>query len=145
MITGIKFHRLSEPKFQGGKLDLTTVGYWWFSKPYNAGTIHVEVLKMKNWRHEVAVWGHEFLEVMWCWLVGCTTEEADKFDLWYESEYASGRISKDKEAGDDRRCPYHWGHMAGVCWEYFWIYLSFGFRKGWDGYTKECNELMGIE
>ncbi len=96
---------------------------------------------MKDWRHELAVWGHEIIEVVYCWLFGVTTEEADKFDSFYEEEYAAGRISPDKEPGHDPRCPYHVGHMLGVIWEHVCIRLTFASMLK---YEKECNEIMGI-
>ena len=119
----------------------TTVGYWSWDKPDNKGTLTIEVSKMKDWRHELAVWGHEIIEVFYCWLFGVTTEEADKFDSFYEAEYAAGRISPEDEAGDDRRCPYHWGHMGGVVWEHIVIRVTFASMVR---YAEECNAIMGI-
>lgn len=119
----------------------TTLGYWWFENPDNKGALHVEVVKMSDWRFEFSVWGHEVIEVLYCRLFHITTEQADKFDQYYEDCYAAGTISKDKEPGHDPKCPYHWGHMAGVCWEYICILITLA---SWEKYLNECDRLMGI-
>lgn len=120
----------------------TTVGYWRWSEPQNKGTLIIEVARFSDWRYSLAVWGHELIEALYCKLRGITTEECDNFDALYEEGYADGSIAKEKEAGDDRRCPYHWGHMAGVCWEYICIY---GTLASWRGYAKDCYRVMGVD
>lgn len=119
----------------------TTVGYWFWTGPRNTGQLVIQVMRMSDWRFSAAVWGHEIIESLYCWLLGITTEEADKFDDVYERGYKDGSISITKEPGHDPKCPYHWGHMAGVCWEYLCIYTTFA---GWKRYERECNKLMGI-
>jgi hypothetical protein len=132
----IKFQRvISKPH------GFTTVGYWSWSQPKNRGILTIEVVQMRDRRFELAVWGHECIEALYCWLFGVTTEEADKFDIFYEGEYAAGRIPLTSEPGHDRRCPYHWGHMIGVAWEYVCIYGTFAsFKK----YGAECDRIMEI-
>ena len=120
----------------------TTIGYWWFEEPENRGTLNVEVLKMSDWRFEAAVWGHELIEILYCWLFRVTTEQADAFDQFYEDGYAAGTIAKSKEPGHDPKCPYHWGHMAGVLWEHICVYGTFG---SWHRYSQECDRAMGIK
>lgn len=119
----------------------TTLGYWSWSKPGNKGTLTVQVSRMGDWRFEAAVWGHELIEVFYCWLFRISTEEADRFDAFYEAEYNAGRIATTQEPGDDRKCPYYVGHSAGVAWEHFWIFISF---CRWSKYVQECDRIMGI-
>ena len=118
-----------------------TVGYWSWDKPDNKGMLTIEVVKMQDWRHEFAVWGHECIEALYCKLFNVTTEVADAFDETYEAGYADGSIPLTKEPGHDPRCPYHWGHMLGVVWEYVCIY---GLLASWKKYEVECNHIMGI-
>lgn len=132
----IKFQRM-----EMGQMPFLTVGYWKFDQPKNKGTLYIQVIKLRDWRFEAAVWGHEIIEAFYCWLLGITTEQADEFDAMYERGYNDGSISKDKEAGHDRRCPYHWGHMMGVVWEHIWIPLTLA---SWSKYNDECNRVMGI-
>lgn len=120
----------------------TTVGYWAWSQPGNKGTLTIEVAKLPDLRFELAVWGHEIIEALYCKLFGVTTEAADAFDELYERMYATGEKSPLEEAGDDRACPYHWGHMAGVVWEYVCIY---GTLASWPKYAAACNAAMDIK
>lgn len=119
----------------------TTVGYWKFSEPENKGTLTIQVMHLSDWRFAAAVWGHEIVEAIYCWLFHITTEEADKFDIMYEDGYKTGKYTLDMEPGHDPSCPYHVGHMLGVVWEHFCIRLTFA---SWEKYEAECNRLMGI-
>lgn len=132
----IKFYRTDGPAF-----GYTTVGYWRWDQPNNKGCLHVYVTKMCDWRFELAVWGHEIVEILYCWLFGVTTEKADEFDNYYEAEYEAGRISPTEEPGCDPKCPYHWGHMMGIVWEHIAIHGTFA---SWKKYEAECNRVMGI-
>jgi hypothetical protein len=118
-----------------------TVGYWSWDKPDNKGILTVEVCKMSDWRFELAVWGHELIESVYCKLFHVTTEEADKFDQMYENGYNAGTIPLEKEPGHDPSCPYHRGHMMGVAWEYICVY---GLLASWTKYVSECDRLMRI-
>jgi hypothetical protein len=120
----------------------TTLGYWWFDEPQNKGTLNIEVVKLSDWRFEAAVWGHELIEILYCKIVGVTTEQADEFDAMYERGYANGSIPKSREPGHDPKCCYHWGHMMGVAWEHICVYGTFA---SWSRYLAECDKLMGIE
>lgn len=130
-----KFQRVDE-----APRGFTTVGYWYWTEPDNRGTLTIMVRKLP-WRFEVAVWGHEILEAIWCWSWWIATEDCDRFDEFYEAEYAAGRIPRTEEPGCDKRCPYHGGHMLGIAWERFWIFISGG---GWKKYEAACNQIMGI-
>lgn len=134
----MRLQRVSGPEAIG----FTTVGYWYWSKPCNKGTLTVQVCKMNDWRHELAVWGHELIEVFYCWLFRITTEQADKFDAYYEECYERGIKQPDEEAGDDPDCPYYIGHRLGVAWEYFCIFITFA---SWTKYYAECNRIMGVQ
>ena len=141
----IKFKRVRDMQFvtTGGQpFKTTTVGFWAWSEPKNKGTLLIQCAAMTSCCHELAVFGHECIEALYCWLRGITTEDCDKFDAFYEAEYEAGRIPKTQEAGHDPRCCYHWGHMAGVVWEYVCIYGTFG---SWKAYGDDCNRIMGIE
>lgn len=120
---------------------LTTVGYWWFDQPWNGGTLHLESAKMRQKRFEIAVFGHELIEALYCRLRGITTEQCDIFDNECEWELIRGTRDKHKEPGFDKKCPYRWGHILGAAWEYAWIYGTFG---SWKKYEQNCNQIMGI-
>lgn len=135
----IRLQRVPDKSFiQNG---FTTVGFWFWDKPKNKGTLTIQVTKMLDWRFEAAVWGHEIIEVFYCWMFKITTEECDVFDEGYERLYESGKVSKSVEPGCDPKCPYHWGHMAGIVWEHICIY---GTLASWKKYDNECNRVMEI-
>lgn len=117
------------------------MGYWYWTRPGNRGQLVIQVMRMKDWRHAAAVWGHECIEAFYCWFFHITTEAADKFDLMYEDGYRTGKYKLSQEPGHDPACPYHWGHMLGVCWEHVCIRLLFA---SWSAYNAECDFLMGI-
>jgi hypothetical protein len=119
----------------------TTVGYWAWDQPNNKGQLRVFVARMRSKRHFIAVLGHELVEVLYCWLFHVTTEQADAFDEMYEAGYKDGTIPLAREAGHDKKAPYHAGHMLGVCWEHFWIAVSFA---SWKAYNDECDLIMDI-
>ncbi len=120
----------------------TTLGYWSWDSPHNRGTLTIEVSKMGDWRHEMAVWGHEIIESFYCKLMGITTEECDEFDAVFEMKYVTGEVSPLVEAGDQAECPYHTGHFLGCLWERFFICISL---CNWKSYVVECEKQMGIE
>lgn len=119
----------------------TTLGYWWWSKPGNRGELTVQVSRMRDWRHELAVWGHELIEIAYCKLFRVTTEVCDAYDSWFELKYKSGEVPPTVEAGDQKGCPYYIGHRMGVAWEHFCIFVTFA---GWNNYVRACEEQMGI-
>ncbi len=135
----IKFQRV--PDYTFTEKGYLTVGYWFWDKPNNQGTLTVQVTRLCDWRFEAAVWGHELIEVFYCWLRHITTEVCDAFDESYERAYEAGTVSKSVEPGCDPKCPYHWGHMAGIVWEHICIYGTFA---SWTAYEKECNRVMKI-
>jgi len=119
----------------------TTVGWWGWSKPKNEGTLLIEVARLPDWRFTAAVFGHEFLEALYCWFMGITTETCDAYDERAEKEFADGTRDVHDEPGFCRDCPYRWGHVVGAVWEYICIYGTFA---SWTEYEKSCNEVMGI-
>jgi hypothetical protein len=118
-----------------------TVGYWHWTEPNNKGELLVEVSMLSDWRFNLAVLGHELIEVFYCWIFHKTTEECDRFDDIYEDLYKVGKVSPEVEPGTDPACPYHWGHMAGMVWEWLCIHLTLA---SWKKYDAECNKIMGI-
>ena len=80
--------------------------------------------------------------VMWCIAHGVTTEQCDRWDSYYEKEYAAGRISRKKAPGDDKQCPYYWGHFWGniVSWLFDKI-VHTDITK----YRQEADTLMNIK
>lgn len=137
----VEFQRVTDGMFRGGTKAYTTCGYWWWERPNNKGTLHIEIRKMPSIRHEIAVWGHELIEVSWCWLRGITTEACDLFDDWFECQYLLGNVPKTMEGGFHRDCPYRTGHVLGFIWEWVWIHATFG---SFDAYDRACNEAMGL-
>lgn len=119
----------------------TTVGYWAWSRPKNKGTLTIYVHRLAKRRYELAVWGHELIEALYCWLFRKTTEQCDVFDEWMEGQYQLGNYPLTFEGGFHKKCPYRWGHILGAAWEYVCIYGTFA---GWRGYEKSCNAVMGI-
>lgn len=119
----------------------TTVGYWFWDRPGNRGRLTIQVHRMNDWRHELAVWGHEIIEAAYCKLARVTTEECDLFDNMYEQWYRDGTKPKSEEPGCDPKCPYHRGHMWGIVWEEIVIFAT---MASWEKYESECNKIMGI-
>jgi hypothetical protein len=119
-----------------------TVGYWQFSEANNKGALTIYNVELPDWRFNLAVKGHEFLEVGYCWLFNITTEECDKFDDMIEEEYEREIKPVTEEGGFDERCPYKWGHRLGFLWEYFIIHITFA---SWSGYDRACNLVMQID
>lgn len=117
------------------------MGYWYWTGPLNTGQLVIQVMRMSDWRFMAAVWGHEIIEAFWCWFWHITTEQADKFDNMYEEGYKTGKYQLTQEPGHDPACPYHTGHMMGVCWEHVCIRVLFA---SWAAYNDECDRLMGI-
>ncbi len=74
-----------------------------------------------------------------CQRDGVKTADCDRFDEWFEKEYEAGRISIVEEAGCDRRCPYHKGHMWGIKIERMFCWLL-GLQ--WKLYCKVCQEII---
>ena len=118
-----------------------TVGYWFFDKPDNKGTLHFEVSDLHNWKYNLAVAGHEFIEAMYCWIFHVSTETCDSFDEHYEWLYKTKVVSPSVEPGTDKHCPYYVGHMIGMAWE--WIVIHFT-GASWRKYDDACNKLMEI-
>ena len=119
----------------------TTVGYWAWSRPLNHGDLTIYCTKMSKKRFMWAVFGHECLESLYCWIKGITTEMCDKYDQWCEEEYKAGRAEYVEEMAFRKNCPYRWGHVGGTIIEYIIIY---GLFASWSEYEKECYCLMGI-
>ena len=126
----------------GPPMGYTTVGFWRFEKPNNQGPLHLYVARLPDRRFFLSVLGHEFIEVMYCWMRGITTEQCDKFDDWMELEYSSGRIPKTFEGGFHKDCPYRIGHVMGSWWEWAFIHGTFA---SWKSYDKACNIVMKIQ
>ena len=133
----IKFHSTDGPPH-----DYLTVGYWFWDEPKNTGTLHIEVAKLPDWRYSLAVFGHEFVEAIYCWMRGITTEECDVFDDKCELEFIAGTRDPRVEPGFDGLCPYRNGHILGSWWEWFIIHVTFA---SWKKYDTACNKVMGLE
>ena len=110
-----------------------TVGYWRWTRKFNCGDLHIHYIKMKSWRFNLAVIGHELIEAFYCWIFMITTEECDAWDIAHSENT--------EDHAFDKECPYYWGHRFGTIFEYIFIYGSFG---NWTKYDQECNKVMGI-
>jgi hypothetical protein len=124
----------------------TTLGHWTYttvSPGCFAATFNIMLLvaKMSDWRFEASVLIHELIEILWCIRHKVTTDQCDKFDAYYETMYKQGLISKTKEQGNDKRCPYHRGHVWGnfFSWLFEWVV---GIDK--QVYRREADLLMQI-
>lgn len=87
-----------------------TQGDWQTDKD---GNMVSTIAECEDWRFWAIVAIHEMVEYFICKLRGVTIEDCNKFDAMYEEGYRSGKIPLDKEAGYDKRCPYHRGHVWG--------------------------------
>ena len=117
----------------------TTLGYWFWDKPNNKGTLTIQISRMADRRHEWAVWGHELIEAFWCKLWGITTEKCDAYDEVFEKRFRAGEFTIEDEAGCQKDCPYHWGHMLGIVWEHVIIWLTCEY---WYRYEQTCLRQM---
>ncbi|TAL21871.1 MAG: hypothetical protein EPN94_12095 [Nitrospirae bacterium] len=117
------------------KMPFTTQGYWFEDKD----TINFLISEMSDWRYTVAILFHEIAEYFTCKNKGITTRTCDKFDELYESLYKKGEISRLKEPGDDRRCPYFKGHQLGNKFERIMI-KELG--ASWKNYLRDCAEII---
>jgi hypothetical protein len=113
----------------------TTLGHW----AYDEWELNIWVSDEICWQNKVLVIAHELIEVAVCINEGITTEECDKFDALFESEYDAGIWTKDIEAGYDKRCPYRKGHIWGGRFERLVCWILGG---DWKKLNAECNELM---
>jgi hypothetical protein len=119
-------------------MPFTTIAYWRFEPN---GDLTILVMKMSDWRFEAGAIIHEIPEALWCLAHGITTEQCDEWDTYYEKMYSLGVKSKKVAPGEDRRCPYYWGHFWGNVLS--WI---FDHIVGTDinKYRQEADRLMGI-
>lgn len=97
----------------------TTIGDWW----ERDGTLEVRISYLPDWRWQIGVLVHELVEWIYCKRRGITSDECDRFDRFYEEQYRSKVIPVEKEAGYDKRCPYHRGHVWGdrIAWLVEWL------------------------
>lgn len=111
----------------------STGGYWTDDPKTNVNEIWVS--RMADWRYIVCVLFHELIEWAWCRSRGVTQKACDDFDAYYEELYKTGKVSLDKDAGSDRKCPYFWGHWWGNRFERIvaWI-LKVNWKEYCDAY-----------
>ncbi|MDE2020738.1 MAG: hypothetical protein KGJ13_10415, partial [Patescibacteria group bacterium] len=72
------------------KQRFTTLGDWKMC----GNTLRVRISRLSDWRFEMAVFAHEFLEFIITHHQGITTKECDKFDAWFETQYDQGLMPK---------------------------------------------------
>lgn len=122
----------------------TTTGDWqtWEPASWNDenNPLTVTVTRLPDWRYTMCVCFHELIEACWCKLHGVTTEECDRFDEYYEGLYKSGKAPVDKDAGDDRSCPYFRGHQWGKLFERI---VAFVLKVKWKDYDRAASEADG--
>lgn len=113
-----------------------TIGHWMYDKE---GNLLILITKMKDWRYEFGVFIHEIVEWALCEYKGITVEECDKFDELYEEGYRTGKIPVKKEAGYDKHCPYHRGHVWGdrISWV---IMVLLGVN--WKDYNLDADRII---
>jgi hypothetical protein len=120
------------------EIPFITLGHWFREK---SGKLVILCVKLQRWQYEVAVILHELIEAVYCANKVITTEECDRFDAWWDEQVKAGVIPAAKEAGFDKRCPYHVGHIWGARAERFVIWFLAGPRINWKDYTKDCEEV----
>lgn len=82
-----------------------TAGDWWFDE---AGNLQIRVSSMDNWRSEMLVALHEFVEVVLCKNDGVTQQQVDDFDTNHLSS---------PEPGDEVDAPYRDQHCFAMAVE----------------------------
>ncbi len=80
-----------------------TVGDWTHDA---LGNLTIRVSDLGNWRYELLVALHEFVEAMLCSHAGISQKVVDLFDLNYKGGYA--------EPGDDPKAPYSGPHCLAT-------------------------------
>ena len=115
----------------------TTQGDWWEDE--DSETLQIRVTEMDNLKYWFTVLVHELVEICFCRILGVTTWQADEFDMTWERELSNGLHNLTDEAGEDSRCPYRVGHMAGEKAELIMsLLLGFDF----DEYCEYCDNLI---
>ena len=119
----------------------STAGDWRFFEKTKLYEISILELPEEFKFYQAPVIIHELIELMWCWRKGVTGKQADAFDAIWENELAAGIHRPEDEAGFDKRCPYHGGHVWGArferltCWA-----LGINYREychAWDVWMSE--------
>lgn len=110
-----------------------TVGDWQMNK--ETGDILITTSKMGDWRKEVCVHIHEFVESMLCLARNIREEDVDKFDMEYEKNRLSGDIS---EPGNHPDAPYFKEHQVATRIEQI---LAAELGVDWHDYEKTINDL----
>jgi hypothetical protein len=101
-----------------------------------------ELSNKEAWMYEAGVFIHEIVEWLICEWMGVKTPECDDFDRKYEEMYTLKQIPKSQEAGYDKNCPYHRGHVAGDIASWLFCKVFFGFLSfSWKKYDYYCDKL----
>lgn len=116
----------------------TTGGRWEYDQE---GNCLILISDMTNKVFIIPVIFHEMIEMFWCVWKGITTEQADEFDDYYETLYASGKVPIGNDAGDDPKCPYYQGHQYGIMFERLvcWM-LGIDWKEYCDAWEKLYKE-----
>ena len=130
MIPNILLVPIAEQRF-------TTLGDWYQNED---GSFTIAISKMLDWRHEFLVLIHELTEWSICRATGVSSQEADVFDRYWESDIKFGLVSIETEAGFSKDCPYRRGHIWGARMERLFCWLL---GASWKDYERACNKLLG--
>lgn len=114
----------------------TTLGDWWEDEN---GIFTIAISEMSDWRYEFLVLIHELTEWSICFATGVSSKDADEFDRLWEENIKAGLVSIETEAGFDKACPYHRGHVWGARLERLFCWLL---GANWKSYVKACDDLL---
>lgn len=78
-----------------------------------ADTLHIQVAKMSDPRHEDLVALHEYAEAIMCKHAGISPSQLDEFDKQWEKDHGDS----DDEPGSDPSAPYHKSHILATAIE----------------------------
>lgn len=115
-----------------------TIGDWFFEQSnavYDTEKLVIRVSDTGNWKWNMTIALHEFVEAVLCTCDGVTQEQVDEFDTKWQPH------DEVEEPGEDPKAPYHLYHTIAVDLETsFW--LSMNHEDDWDSYENKLDELM---
>ena len=101
-------------------------------------TLIIFVSDMKNDRHHMLVFLHEYIEANLCKFRGISEQSITDFDIFYEMRREMGFVDEFSEPGDSDLAPYQKEHQFSTMIEKM---LAKQLRVNWQDYEEKINEL----
>lgn len=111
-----------------------TVGDWWFDK--DSSILEIRVSELGNYKQEMIVALHEFIEAILCLSRGIKEEDVTTFDRTYEQQRLVGDTTS--EPGDSIAAPYYNEHQFATAMEKF---MAKELELEWGKYEEKINSL----